>query len=40
VDECRWLKEQYLFLFYQDELCMGPLAVDAIKADIIILLNC
>ena len=27
----RWLKDQYMFLYYQDELCMGPLAVDAIK---------
>ena len=27
----RWLKEQYMFLYYQDELYMGPLAVDAIK---------
>ena len=26
-----WLKEQYLNLFYQDEICMGPLAADAIK---------
>ena len=26
-----WLKDQYLFLYYQDDLCMGPLAVDAIK---------
>lgn len=33
-EECcklRWLKEQYLLLFYQDEICMGPLAADAIK---------
>ena len=27
----RWLKEQYLNLYYQDEICMGPLAADAIK---------
>jgi len=27
----RWLKEQYLYLYYQDEICMGPLAADAIK---------
>ncbi len=26
-----WLKDQYLFLYYQDDLCMGPLAADAIK---------
>ena len=26
-----WLKNQYLFLYYQDDLCMGPLAADAIK---------
>eukprot|EP00095_Tigriopus_kingsejongensis_P008940 snap_masked-scaffold199_size265817-processed-gene-1.12 protein:Tk08940 transcript:snap_masked-scaffold199_size265817-processed-gene-1.12-mRNA-1 annotation:"1-phosphatidylinositol -bisphosphate phosphodiesterase epsilon-1-like" len=26
-----WLKDQYLFLFFQDDLCMGPLAADAIK---------
>jgi hypothetical protein len=26
-----WLKEQYLFLYFQDDLCMGPLAADAIK---------
>ena len=33
-EEChklRWLKEQYLLLYYQDEICMGPLAADAIK---------
>ena len=29
-----WLKDQYLFLYYQDDLCMGPLAVDAIKVSI------
>ena len=27
-----WLKDQYLFLYFQDDLCMGPLAADAIKA--------
>ena len=27
----RWLKEQFLLLYYQDEICMGPLAADAIK---------
>ena len=26
-----WLKDQYLFLYFQDDLCMGPLAADAIK---------
>ena len=26
-----WLKEQYLDLYYQDEICMGPLAADSIK---------
>ncbi len=26
-----WLKDHYLFLYYQDDLCMGPLAADAIK---------
>jgi phosphatidylinositol phospholipase C epsilon len=33
-EECaklRWLKEQYLLLYYQDEICMGPLPADAIK---------
>jgi len=25
-----WLKNQYLFFYYQDDLCMGPLAADAI----------
>ena len=29
-----WLKDQYLFLYYQDDLCMGPLAVDAIKVSL------
>ena len=28
-----WLKDQYLFLYYQDDLCMGPLAADAIKVN-------
>ena len=27
----RWLKEQYLYLYYLDEACRGPLAADAIK---------
>ena len=27
----RWLKEQYLYLFYLDEACRGPLAADAIE---------
>ena len=27
----RWLKEQYLYLYYFDEACKGPLAADAIK---------
>lgn len=31
-----WLKDQYLFLYFQDDLCMGPLAADAIK---VILMN-
>ncbi len=26
-----WLKDHYLFLYFQDDLCMGPLAADAIK---------
>ena len=30
-----WLKDQYLFLYYQDDLCMGPLAADAIKVNIL-----
>ena len=30
-----WLKDQYLFLYYQDDLCMGPLAADAIKVMLI-----
>ena len=29
-----WLKDQYLFLYFQDDLCMGPLAADAIKASL------
>ena len=29
-----WLKDQYLFLYFQDDLCMGPLAADAIKASV------
>ena len=28
-----WLKDQYLFLYFQDDLCMGPLAADAIKVE-------
>ena len=31
-----WLKDQYLFLYYQDDLCMGPLAADAIKVCIFV----
>ena len=27
----RWLKEQYLYLYYLDEACRGPLAADAIE---------
>ena len=30
----RWLKEQYLYLYYLDEACRGPLAADAIEVDI------
>lgn len=26
-----WLKEQYLYLYYLDEACRGPLAADAIE---------
>lgn len=29
-----WLKESYLSLYFQDDLCMGPLAADAIKVRI------
>ena len=33
-----WLKDQYLFLYYQDDLCMGPLAADAIKVNMYLVL--